>query len=146
MNIEVQARHSDPETSHEAAALLNEKRGKIKASIKTVLDILQHDGPSSDFHIHRWWECFSGAPPSSPGLPRMARLWAQREGLVVHAGYGVHKGRRCRTWQLGTGTPVAPKESPLRVARRRIAELEAEVERLKEEIRSVERFNSGRLL
>ncbi len=103
--VSVRARSSDPDVSHEAAALLESKQEKLRRSIGVVLAILEQYGISSDFDIRAHWPEF-WAESWSEHLPRMARLWAQREGRVVQAGFGNHKGRRCRTWQIGKGEPV----------------------------------------
>lgn len=101
--IVVRARREDPDVSHEAAELLEAQQEKLKHSIATVLNILGKHEPCSDFQIREHWSEFWGSiKPWSEHLPRMARLWAEREGKIVQAGETIHKGRRCRTWKLGS--------------------------------------------
>lgn len=98
--VEVRARSEDPGTSHEAAAILTANQAKIGHSIAVVIQLLEKHGVMSDFDIRDFWSEACGEEASSEGLPRMARLWAQRKGLIEHAGFTKHENRRCRTWKL----------------------------------------------
>lgn len=96
--VPVRARAEDPKESHAAAAALQQDQDKIGTSVQIVLAILSKYGECSDFDIRgHWTDFFEG--PFSEGLPRMARLWAQRRGIIVQAGTAIHNGRKCRTWR-----------------------------------------------
>lgn len=97
--IAVRARSSDPSTSKQAAAILESNQGRVSFSVEIVIQILRRYGPVlSDFDIRNHWGEFMLAKWSE-GLPRMARLWAQRKNLVEQCGEGVHNGRKCRLWK-----------------------------------------------
>lgn len=128
-HIEVKARSTDPETSHQAAAQVDQSQAQ--RSVQTVVLILTGSKePLSDFQIRALWPAYWSGPWSFT-LPSKARHWARQKRLVMHAGFGVHNGRRVRVWALGKDAP-APK-SRLTMALDRIAELEREVKRLRGE-------------
>jgi hypothetical protein len=97
----VRARSEDPDTSHEAAAKITANQDRIAHSVAVILEILAAYGPQSDFGLRdRFADGYMAGEQFSEGLPRMARLWAQRKGLIEQAGHTIHNGRRCRTWKL----------------------------------------------
>lgn len=98
--IPVLTRRADPETSKAAAAVLEEKQERLQRSIRTVIEILGCLPPMNDFQIRDFWPDFWEGP-FSENLPRMARLWARRRGIVKRAGFNDHEGRRVQTWTLG---------------------------------------------
>ena len=98
------ARHSDPETCHDAAAMLNAKPERLTRSVTTVVELLQHYGKQTDFQIReRWAEFWEG--PFSYTLPCKARLWACQAGLVRWSGERVRNESSkysVRVWELST--------------------------------------------
>lgn len=124
---QIQARTTDPETSHEAAALVGQSQAQ--RSVRAVVKILTGSGPLSDFQIRALWPSYWDGRWSFT-LPSKARHWARQRGLVKHAGYGIHEGRRVRLWAIGKEDGNAPR-SRLEMALERIAELEREVESLR---------------
>lgn len=130
--IDLHARHSDPETSKEAAAMLTDNQAKMRRSVQAVVAILGELHEASDFAIRDAWPRHFTQEKWSEGLPRMARLWAQREGKVVQAGFTTHNGRRCRTWRIGTAERVVVVTRKSK-ARERIVELERQVAAITDE-------------
>jgi len=99
--IQVRARSTDPDTSHQAALAFESKQSKARRSVAVVVKILaDHPAGLTDFEIREKWEAYWG-PGWSYTLPSKARLWAREEGLVKHVGYGVNGARRVRKWGLG---------------------------------------------
>lgn len=96
--IEVRARTTDPDTSHEAAEALEEEQTKLQRSVRCVLKILELHGPLSDFQIAEVWPKFWGPKPWSESLPRKARLWCGER--VEAVGYTNHNNRRVKTYGL----------------------------------------------
>lgn len=97
--ITCRARTEDPDTSHEAARILEGDQSRLKKSAAIVVSIIEKYGEQTDFQIREHWpEFFDGK--WSEGLPRMARLWAQQAGKIKHQGFSTHNGRKCRTWVL----------------------------------------------
>ena len=99
--IEVRARNTDPETSHQAALDFEGNQSKAQRSVACVTLILKDHGALSDFAIRDLWAAYWGSPAWSYTLPSKARHWAREQGLVKHDGFGEHQGRRVRLWALG---------------------------------------------
>ena len=99
--IAVRARTTDPETSHQAALDFDGNQNKASLSVACVVMILKAYGPLSDFAIRDAWTEFWGSRAWSFTLPSKARHWAREQGLVKHAGFSTHQGRKVRTWELG---------------------------------------------
>jgi hypothetical protein len=97
--IDVVARTTDPDTSHEAAAQLELDQTRLARSVQTVVDILA-GAPLHDFDIRALWPRYWSGP-FSDSLPCKARHWAREQGLVRFAGYGAHHGRKVRLWARG---------------------------------------------
>lgn len=94
----VRARRRDPETSHAAAKAF--KSDTASRSVQVVCQLLKNaKRPVTDFEIAANW-IFAWGGPFSESLPRKARHWAREAGLVEHAGFAIHNGRRVRTWRL----------------------------------------------
>ena len=100
-HITVRARNTDPETSHQAALDFEGNQSKASLSVACVVLILQDRGPLTDFGLRDAWTEFWGSREWSFTLPSKARHWAREQGLVKHAGFGEHQGRRVRLWALG---------------------------------------------
>lgn len=100
-HITVRARNTDPETSHQAALDFEGNQSKASLSVACVVLILQARGPMTDFGLRDAWTQFWGSRAWSFTLPSKARHWAREQGLVKHAGFGTHQGRRVRLWALG---------------------------------------------
>lgn len=98
MTIDIRARRSDPETSHQAALAFDQP--KAQRSVACVVLILKDGGAMTDFQIRACWTGYWGSVASFT-LPSKARHWAREQGLVKHAGFGTHQGRRVRLWSLG---------------------------------------------
>lgn len=92
------ARHSDPETSHEAADSISRER--ITAVQRAVLRLLADGGMLSDEQIALRYP--SSSPPASPSGLRTRRCELVQRGLVEHRGFTVMErtGNRTRTWGL----------------------------------------------
>lgn len=102
MKIDVRARKTDPETSHQAALDFEQNQTKAARSVSTVVTILAYFGKElTDFQIRELWTDFWGSEKWSYTLPCKARHWAREKGLVKHAGFSTHQGRKVRTWALG---------------------------------------------
>jgi hypothetical protein len=127
--VRVVARRTDPETSHQAALQFGADQPRITASIATVVRLLEQHGPLTDFDIRaRWSTIWEG--PFSFTLPCKARHWARQAGLVKHAGYGTHEGRRVRTWEVGRDAEfLTPRVDP---SAARIRQLEDELRNIAE--------------
>lgn len=100
-HVTVRARTTDPETSHQAALDFEGNQNKASLSVACVVMILKAYGPLSDFAIRDAWTEFWGSKAWSFTLPSKARHWAREQGLVKHAGFSTHQGRKVRTWSLG---------------------------------------------
>lgn len=100
-HIDVRARNTDPETSHQAALAFEDDQPKAQRSVACVVLILKCHGALSDFEIRELWSEYWGPKPWSFTLPSKARHWAREAGLVKHSGLGTHQGRRVRLWDLG---------------------------------------------
>lgn len=118
INPLVIARHTDPDTSHEAADRFDKDRAA--RSVRTVIAILSASPtPMSDFDIRDVWATHWKGHWSFT-LPGKARHWARQAGLVRHAGHNQHEGRRVKTWELGQETaPLKPSLKEEVVALRR---------------------------
>lgn len=90
------ARTTDPETSHEAAASVD----NVTITQKRILDILERLGAATDETIYVEYLRLHRDRISESGLrTRRAELVAL--GKVVHKGYGVSNARRrSRRWSL----------------------------------------------
>ena len=97
----VRARRDDPETSHQAALDFEADQTKAQRSVAVVVEILKRHGSLTDFEIRDWWPEFWGSEKWSYTLPCKARHWARQAGLVSHDAFGIHRGRKVRTWKLG---------------------------------------------
>ena len=117
------ARQTDPETSHEAAAAFD--GSKAARSIQTVTRILA-TGPMTDFQIRDAWTA-NWQGPWSFTLPSKARHWARQAGLVRHAGFAQHNGRKVRTWELGKEPFQVKRVSQIPALKHHIAALTAEL-------------------
>lgn len=111
--VTVIARSTDPETSLDAAADLRQKQDKLRRCLRTVVEIIYSCGELSDFEIRDRWGVFWGNDKWSTSLPRKARHWAREAGLVRHAGFTTHQGRRVRKWGLGDDRAVVSAEYEL---------------------------------
>jgi len=86
------ARHTDPATSHEAAASVADDLTKVK---KTILALLQ--APSTDEQLLAMYDVIAEhklAPKQSPSGIRTRRNELYRAGLVEAVGYGKTKSNR----------------------------------------------------
>jgi len=92
------ARHTDPETSHEAAESISRER--ITAVQRALLWLLAAWGTLSDEQIALRYP--ASAPPASPSGLRTRRCELVQRGLVEHRGFTVMErtGNRTRTWGL----------------------------------------------
>lgn len=106
----VRARTSDPDTSHQAAFEFELNQTKAQRSVATVVAILKEHGKLSDFEIRALWENYWESSAWSYTLPCKARHWARQAGLVKHAGYGEHEGRKVRTWEIGLDPALSRDE------------------------------------
>lgn len=127
---DVIARHTDPETSHAAAA--NFDRNKAARSIQTVKRILAA-GPMTDFQIREAWAAHWQGQWSFT-LPSKARHWARQAGFVRHAGFAQHNGRKVRTWKLGTEVEPVKRPHKLGTLQQEIARLTAELAEAKRQL------------
>lgn len=88
-------RHTDPETSHLAAAKI---KRKLTLPKRTVLGLLSY-GPLCDNELlARWRENFGSVNDS---VPRKRRGDLVADGLVRYAGYTcMYEGSECKVWEL----------------------------------------------
>lgn len=94
------ARHTDPTTSHMAAASLSDQG--IATLRALILQLLRAHGPLTDEQL---LELAAGA--GSPSGLRTRRSELVRDGLVIPAGYGTTRaGRRCLYWAAPTETAL----------------------------------------
>lgn len=86
------ARHTDPETSHEAAESIRDQAWSLQ---RYVLWYLQKYGPMDDSELCDWLQ------QHSPSSVRTRRKELERMGLVEWTGeYGTTaSGRRARLWR-----------------------------------------------
>lgn len=96
------ARTTDPDTSHEAAASLDDPQ--IRASQEAVLTVLAAIGPSTDHVLARYYEravqCGIDIPFQSPSGLRTRRKELTRMGRIVDSGIRdvTPSGRRAIVW------------------------------------------------
>jgi len=78
-HVAVDAKATDPQTSHAAAAALEENQLHLRQSIALVVELLTAHGSLADFELA---PLFLKKKVGRPHLPPQARHWARREGLV----------------------------------------------------------------
>jgi hypothetical protein len=98
--IQISARSTDPDTSHEAAKEFESNQDKAQRSVATVVLIMKENGSLTDFELLKFWPNYWGNL-FSESLPRKARGWARAAGLVMLDGEGLNNGRRVKKWGLG---------------------------------------------
>ena len=113
------ARHTDPVTSHEAAATVDTNRSQ--AAVLTLLhrymgDYFTHKGVVSTYRRVSTQQALTNVTDRLPHLSdsrvRTACNELARKGHLSHAGYtSPARGRREAIWQLADGTP-APTLDP----------------------------------
>lgn len=103
----VVAHTDDPETSHAAAATLNEDPARLTRAIAAVVELLTAHGPLTDFDLREHWrEAWDGG--FSYTLPCKARVWAREAGQVRWSGHHAKNptsGYTVRVWELGRDDP-----------------------------------------
>ena len=106
-HIHVNARSTDPDTSQEAAQEFEQDQTKAAKSVLSVVELLENEGPLTDFQIIAKWPGYWEGP-FSYSLPPKARLWAREQGFVKKVGYGQHNGRRVIKWGIGVDVITQP--------------------------------------
>lgn len=96
------ARHTDPDTSHDAAASVKH----IRISQRCVLAVLRTHSPLTDEELVTMYEDarrrFQVFPPQSPSGIRTRRAELVKQGLVEYTGTKrpLASGRMAQTWQV----------------------------------------------
>lgn len=90
-------RHSDPETSHEAAKSVS----RLADSYRIILDLLASFGPMNDEELIRLWKAHSQKPASDSGI-RSRRSELAAQGRVIDTGERVKmsSGRLSIVWGI----------------------------------------------
>lgn len=98
--LEAHARHTDPETSHEAAASIESE--SIQLTQLRVLHCLDTIGPQDDIGIAQWFRYQDHRWKASPSGLRTRRSELVARGLVRFSGhYGKSaSNRRTRIWEI----------------------------------------------
>lgn len=96
------ARHTDPETSHDAAASLREER--VRRSQQHVLTLLRREGPLTDSAISELYPRYYPNPTDrqSPSGLRTRRAELVDQGLVEDSGERatLPSGRKSIVWRV----------------------------------------------
>lgn len=95
------ARHTDPETSHQAAASVT----RITSSRQAILDAYHLRGPMADFELEEYyaqvWQMHQWQPQSPSGI-RSRRAELTELGRIIDSGRRTvtPSGRPCIIWTL----------------------------------------------